>query len=71
MTAEKRVISAEAVKEGVEANGRLNALTGAVLLVLLAAMGLTVLDVVLSTAVLFADQEVLGQKAPDGWAFTS
>jgi hypothetical protein len=45
MTAEKRVISAEAVKEGVEANGRLTAPTGAVLLVLLAAMGLTVLDV--------------------------
>jgi hypothetical protein len=45
MTAEKRVISAEAVQEGVEANGRLTALTGAVLLVLLAAMGLTVLDV--------------------------
>jgi hypothetical protein len=33
------------VNEGVEANGRLTALTGAVLLVLLAAMGLTVLDV--------------------------
>jgi hypothetical protein len=43
MTAEKRVISAEAVKEGVEANSRLTALTGAVLLVLLAAIGLTVL----------------------------
>ena len=41
----KRVISAEAVSANVEANGRLTALTGALLLVLLAAMGFTVLDV--------------------------
>lgn len=45
MTTRKRVISTEGVKAGVEANGRLTALTGAVLLVLLAAMGLTVFDV--------------------------
>ncbi len=39
------VTSAKAVPPGVEANGRLTALTGALLLILLAAMGLTVLDV--------------------------
>jgi hypothetical protein len=45
MMAWKSVISGDGLHAGVEANGRLTALTGGVLLVLLAAMGVTVFDV--------------------------
>ena len=41
----KPVVTTRAVEPGVEANGRLTALTGALLLLLLAAIGLTVFDV--------------------------